>query len=65
MRLKKKIFQIATVTDRGQRLKKLISPVYQEKLNEMDGLIESLKIYSSKILAESLSGEWELIYSNV
>jgi len=63
--IKKKIFQISAVTDRGQRLNKLIAPVYQEKLNEMDDLIESLKIYSSEISEESLSGEWELIYSDV
>ena len=63
--IKKKIFQIAAVTDRGQRLNKLIAPVYQDKLIEMDDLIESLKIYSSEISEESLSGEWELIYSNV
>ncbi len=63
--IKKKIFQIAALTDRGQRLNKLIAPVYQEKLNEMDNLIESLKIYSSEISEQSLSGEWELIYSNV
>ena len=60
--IKKKIFQIAAVTDRGQRLNKLIAPVYQEKLIEMYDLIESLKIYSSEISEESLSGEWELIY---
>ena len=63
--IKKKIFQIAAVTDRGQRLNKLIAPVYQEKLIEMDDLIESLKIYSLEISEETLSGEWELIYSNV
>ncbi len=63
--IKKKIFQIAAVTDRGQRLNKLIAPVYQEKLIEMDDLIESLTIHSSEISEESLSGEWELIYSNV
>ncbi len=57
--------KIAAVTDRGQRLNKLISPIYQDKLIEMDDLIESLKIYSSEISEESLSGEWELIYSNV
>ena len=31
----------------------------------MEALIESLKIYSSDISEQSLSGEWELIYSNV
>ena len=64
-KIKKKIFQIAAVTDRGQRLNKLIAPIYQEKLNEMEALIESLKKYSSEISEQSLSGEWELIYSNV
>ena len=63
--IKKKIYQISAVTDRGQRLNKLIAPVYQEKLKEMDDLIESLKLFSSEISEESLSGEWELIYSNV
>ena len=63
--IKKRIFQIAALTDRGQRLNKLIAPVYNEKVNEMDDLIESLKIYSSEISEQSLSGEWELIYSNV
>ena len=29
--LKKQIYQIAAVTDRGQRLNKLIAPTYQEK----------------------------------
>ena len=63
--IKKKILQISAVTDRGQRLNKLIAPVYQEKSREMDDLIESLKVYSSEISEQSLSGEWELIYSNV
>ena len=63
--IKKKIFQIAALTDRGQILNKLIAPVYQERLNEIEALIESLRIYSSEILEQSLSGEWELIYSNV
>ena len=38
--IKKKILQIAAVTDRGQRLNKLIAPVYQDKLIEMDDLFE-------------------------
>ena len=37
--LKKKIYQIAAITDRGQRLNKLIAPMYQEKLKEMEDLI--------------------------
>tara|TARA_B100001996_G_scaffold353076_1_gene314196 strand:- start:670 stop:840 length:171 start_codon:yes stop_codon:yes gene_type:complete len=45
----KKIFQIAAVTDREQRLNKLIAPVQQERINEIYNLIESLKIYSLEI----------------
>ena len=37
------IYKIAAVTDRGQRLNKLISPMYEEKANEMDELIDALK----------------------
>ena len=37
--VKKRIFQIAAITDRGQRLNTLIAPLYQEKLKEMDELI--------------------------
>ena len=37
--IKKKIYQIAAITDRGQRLNKLIAPMYQEKLKEMEDLI--------------------------
>ena len=63
--LKKHIYQIAAVTDRGQRLNKLIAPMYQEKLNEMENLIRSLENFKTEVSEESLSGEWELIYSNV
>ena len=34
--IKKKIFQIAAVIDREQIQKKLIAPVYQEKLIKMN-----------------------------
>ena len=63
--IKKKIYQIAAITDRGQRLNKLIAPLYQEKLNEMEDLIKDLEINNSEITEEKLSGEWELIYSTV
>ena len=63
--IKKKIYQIAAITDRGQRLNKLIAPLYQEKLNEMEDLIKVLEINNSEITEEKLSGEWELIYSTV
>ena len=38
--IKKKIYQIAAITDRGQRLNKLIAPMYQEKSKEMDKLLK-------------------------
>ncbi len=63
--IKKSIFKIASVTDRGQRLNKLIAPMYQEKKIEMEELIKSLKNFSLEISKDSLSGEWELIYSTV
>ena len=63
--IKKKIYQISAVTDRGQRLNKLIAPMYQEKLKEMEDLIENLKSFNTEISEESLSGEWELVYSTV
>ena len=63
--IKRKIIQIAAITDRGQRINKLIAPIYQEKLNEIDELLEKLKKFNNKITKESLCGEWELIFSNV
>ena len=63
--IKSKIYKIAAVTDRGQRLNKLISPIYEEKENEMGDLIDSLKSFSFEISEKSLAGEWELIFSNV
>ena len=63
--LKKKIYQIAAVTDRGQRLNKLVAPVYQEKSKEMEEIIMNLEKFKSEVSEEKLSGEWELIYSTV
>ena len=63
--IKTKIYKIAAVTDRGQRLNKLIAPMYQEKENEMRRLIENLKGFRFEISEKLLSGEWELIFSNV
>ena len=63
--LKKQIYQIAAVTDRGQRLNKLVAPMYQEKLKEMEELIESLESIETEVSEETLSGEWELIFSTV
>ena len=63
--IKKKIYQIAAITDRGQRLNKIIAPMYQEKLKEMEKLIKSLENFNMEVSEEKLSGEWELIYSTV
>ena len=63
--IKSNIYKISAVTDRGQRLNKLISPMYVEKANEMGELIEALKNLSFEISEKFLSGEWELIFSNV
>ena len=63
--IKKKIYQIAAITDRGQRLNKLIAPMYQEKLKEMGNFIDSLESLNIEVSEEKLSGEWELIYSTV
>ena len=61
--IKSNIYKIAAVTDRGQRLNKLISPMYEEKANEMNELIDALKDFSFEISEKLLSGEWELIFS--
>jgi len=47
--IKSNIYKIAAVTDRGQRLNKLISPMYEEKANEIDELIEAVEKNSNKI----------------
>ena len=48
--IKSNIYKIAAaVSDRGQRLNKLISPMYEEKANEMDELIDALKDFSFEI----------------
>ena len=63
--IKSLIYKISAVTDRGQRLNKLISPMYEEKAYEMDELIDALKDFSFEISEKLLSGEWELIFCNV
>ena len=62
---KKKLYQISAITDRGQRLNPFVSPMYQEKLKEMEQLVNDLEKQNSEISEEKLSGEWELIYSTV
>ena len=64
-KLKALIYQVAAATDRGQRLNAMIAPMYQEKLVEMNKLVETLVPLSEKITQSSIEGEWELIYSSV
>ena len=64
-KLKQAIYKLSALTDRGQRLNKLISPLYQEKLTEMNKIIHNLKDYSEPITEDIITGEWELIFSNV
>jgi len=64
-KLKQEIYKLSALTDRGQRLNKLISPIYLERLTEINKLINTLKDYSDPISEEIISGEWELIFSNV
>ena len=64
-KLKQEIYKLSALTDRGQRLNKLISPIYQEKSTEINELLNNLKEYSEPISEDIISGEWELIFSNV
>jgi hypothetical protein len=57
--------QIAAATDRGQRMNALIAPTYLENKARINDLTNQLKQYPFKLDEESLSGEWELVYSDV
>ena len=63
--LKALIYQVAASTDRGQRMNAMIAPMYQDKLVEMNKLVEELLPLSDEITQSSIEGEWELIYSSV
>jgi len=63
--IKEKIYKISAKTDRGQRLNKLIAPMYQENLKEIRYLTKELITYKSEINEEKLNGDWELIFSDV
>ena len=63
--LKALIYQVAAATDRGQRMNPMIAPMYQNKLVEMNKLVEALVPLSDEISQSSIEGEWELIYSSV
>ena len=63
--IKERIYKISAQTDRGQRLNRLIAPMYTEKLEEIRFLIKELIEFNSEISEEDLNGDWELIFSNV
>ena len=63
--LKALIYKLAAATDRGQRMNAMIAPTYQNKLVEMNKLVEDLLPLSDEITQRSIEGEWELIYSSV
>ena len=56
-KLKKEIYKLSALTDRGQRLNKLISPIYQEKLNELNNHVNNLKGFCEPITEDIISGE--------
>ena len=64
-KLKQEIYKLSALTDRGQRLNKLISPIYLDKLSKINKLVNDLIVYSDPVSEEIISGEWELIFSNV
>ena len=64
-KIKEKIYKISAKTDRGQRLNKLIAPIYQENLKEIRSLTKELIAFNSEINEEKLNGDWELIFSDV
>jgi hypothetical protein len=63
--VKARILQISALTDRGQRLNRLIAPTYQELRPAMDSLVCQLAATECDITEEALEGEWELIFSDV
>ena len=63
--IKEKIYKISAKTDRGQRLNKLIAPMYQENLKEIRSLTKELVAFNSEVNEEKLNGDWELIFSDV
>ena len=64
-KIKEKIYKISAKTDRGQRLNKLIAPMYKENLKEIRFLTKELIAFNSEINEEKLNGDWELIFSDV
>ena len=64
-KIKEKIYKISAKTDRGQRLNKLIAPMYQENLKEIRSLTKELISFNSEVNEEKLNGDWELIFSDV
>ena len=64
-KIKEEIYKISAKTDRGQRLNKLIAPMYQENLKEIRSLTKELIAFNSEVNEKKLNGDWELIFSDV
>ena len=63
--IKIEIYKLSASTDRGQKLNKLIAPIYQEKFLEIRKLVYDLKHQTEEINERNISGDWELIFSSV
>eukprot|EP00798_Chlamydomonas_sp_ICE-L_P001778 gene1778-33197_t len=61
--LKRKIFQVAALTDRGQRHNRLVSNAYEEERVMMETLLATLCSTEHKVTADAMSGEWEIVYA--
>ena len=60
--IKSNIYKIASVTDRGQRLNKLISPIYKDKANEMDELMDEYDEEQRQLTHDSGPGKDDTIH---
>jgi len=63
--IKSQILQVSALTDRGQRLNRLVAPTYQYYRELISDLVDDLKKAPHTVSRESLEGEWELIFSDV
>tara|TARA_B100000287_G_C20453930_1_gene710641 strand:- start:175 stop:429 length:255 start_codon:yes stop_codon:yes gene_type:complete len=63
--IKNEIYKISAISHRGQRFNKLIATIYEDKEERIKELIAQIEKHSEEITEEKLSGNWELIFSNV
>eukprot|EP00239_Pterosperma_sp_CCMP1384_P000874 CAMPEP_0197850984 /NCGR_PEP_ID=MMETSP1438-20131217/16933_1 /TAXON_ID=1461541 /ORGANISM="Pterosperma sp., Strain CCMP1384" /LENGTH=297 /DNA_ID=CAMNT_0043464431 /DNA_START=214 /DNA_END=1107 /DNA_ORIENTATION=+ len=62
-KIKDRMLKIAALTDRGQRHNPVVSAAYREKEDDMRRLVGVLSEEPHTVTEESISGEWELVYS--